>query len=42
VAVTRWSEFTGDMACLEETNETFAEVMARRRSEIRVDAEAAE
>ncbi len=31
VAVTRWQEFTGDVARLEETGETFAETLARRR-----------
>jgi DNA modification methylase len=31
VAVTRWQNFTGATATLEETGETFVEVMARRR-----------
>ena len=41
VGVTRWQEFAGDVARLEETGETFVEVMARRRPNATVTATAA-
>jgi DNA modification methylase len=42
VAVQRWQLFTGAAATLEETRETFADAMARRRSDIPEPASAAE
>lgn len=42
VAVTRWQEFTGTPATLEETGETFVEVLARRQPGTLIKAEAAE
>jgi DNA modification methylase len=38
VAVTRWQEFTGQPAKLEETGETFAELLARRRPDALIKA----
>lgn len=38
VAVTRWEKFTGQLARLEETGETFVQVLARRRPGGHVDA----
>lgn len=42
VAVTRWQQFTGQTATLEETGETFAEVLARRHPGAQIAAVAAE
>jgi DNA modification methylase len=38
VAVTRWQEFSGQPAKLEETGETFAELLARRRPDALIKA----
>lgn len=42
VAVTRWERFAGASAILEETGETFLQVLARRRPDGHVDAKEAE
>lgn len=42
VAVTRWQAFSGQTARLEETGETFAEVLARRHPDAPIAAIAAE
>jgi DNA modification methylase len=41
VAVTRWQDFTGATAKLEETGQTFAEVLGRRRPDAKIKATAA-
>lgn len=41
VAVTRWEQFSGQQARLEETGETFVQVLARRRPDAHVDAKKA-
>lgn len=38
VAVTRWEKFTGQTATLEETGETFIQVLARRRPNAKINA----
>ena len=38
VAVTRWENFTGQTATLEETGETFVQVLARRRPNAKINA----
>ena len=38
VAVTRWEKFAGQVATLEETGETFVQVLARRRPEAKLSA----
>lgn len=38
VAVTRWEKFSGKQAILEETGETFLQVLARRRPDAHIDA----
>lgn len=42
VAVTRWQQFTGEAAKLEETGETFAQVLARRQPAALISVVAAE